>query len=85
MLDASEANPAIVKLSVQDKKLVWNKTLTLLRIEPNEIAIPLPSDSNVLSITIEVIGATSPQKLGINKNDERILGMYLNSVNLREE
>lgn len=39
MLDASEANPAIVKLSVQDKKLVWNKTLTLLRIEPNEIAI----------------------------------------------
>ncbi len=85
MLDASEANPAIVKLSVQDKKPVWNKTLTLLRIEPNEIAIPLPSDSNVLSITIEVIGATSPQKLGINKNDERILGMYLNSVKLREE
>lgn len=82
LLNASTTNPVVVKFSTQDKNSPWNETFT--NSASNEVSIPLPSNSDILSITIEVIGATSPQKLGIN-DDTRTLGIKLKKITLKEE
>lgn len=84
VLNASAINPVIVKLSAQGKNSHWQETLTLIKSASNKVSIPLPSSSNVLPISIEVLGATSPQKLGISK-DTRTLGIYLHEIILKEE
>lgn len=82
VLNASTTNPVVVKLSTQDKNSSWHERLT--NSASNDVSIPLPSNSDILSITIEVIGATSPKKLGIN-DDTRTLGIYLHKITLKEE
>ncbi|CNB48723.1 Uncharacterised protein [Yersinia frederiksenii] len=85
---ASETNPFIMnmKLSTQDKSLLWHETLTLVEPTSNEVSIPLslPLNSDIVSITIEALGATSPQRLGLN-DDMRTLGIFLNKITLKEE
>lgn len=82
LLNASTTNPVVVKFSTQDKNSPWNETFT--NSASNEVSIPLPSNSDILSIKFEVIGATSPQKLGIN-DDTRTLGINLHKITLKEK
>ncbi|WP_057647314.1 hypothetical protein [Yersinia bercovieri] len=84
VLNANVISPVIVKFSTQNGMLPWSRKLTLTRPALNEVSIPLLADSDFLTVTIEVIGATSPQKLGIN-NDERTLGIRLYRIDLKEE
>lgn len=84
VLNASIAKPVVINFSTKNAKSSWNQKLTLVKNAPNEVSIPLSTDFDFLTVTIEVIDAKSPKELGIN-GDDRILGIYLRKIDLKEE
>lgn len=84
LLNANPVNPVTVKFSMKNNNSHWYSDLAFTQASLNESLIPLPTDSDSLAITIEVIGATSPKELGIN-SDERILGIRLYRIDLMQE